>query len=327
MSKASSFVKWSENLTVKRRTFIKGLAFVGASAYAIAPLPRRDGFIFKNRLPQGITVDHSRDYSRRYDKWRIPNTVWGMVIDLAKCDGCNDLTSKGNPPRCTAACQEGHHAPSDYKQNSKSYFDNEHQTQVQLNQRVHEYIKVFKVQDNPWSNSYFFPRPCQQCIDPPCVHVCPVQAAWQRTGDRLTLVDQERCIGCRLCMAGCPYEVRFFHWEDNYKFYDSNGKPLGPDSRIVKDFEMQMPFEIVKQKGVIAKCDFCGNQFLGKLPHCVASCHKGALYFGNLLENSVTNNMGETILVDKTIQERKGFRWKEEEGTRPRVFYLPANTK
>ncbi len=308
-----SLVETSQNLTPTRRTMVKLLAYGGATFYGL-----KSKFITKSRLPPGLEVDEKRDRTRRYHQWRIDNTMWGMVIDLAKCDGCVDLTSQGKPPRCTTACQDGHYAPTKgYGFDEGGTWQNPKDPQL-----VHEYIKVFEVKDNPWSEPYFFPRPCQQCIDPPCVHVCPVQAAWQRSGDRLTLVDQERCIGCRLCMAGCPYEVRFFHWEENHKFEGAD-----ENSQIVKDFQMQMPFSIVKQKGVIAKCDFCGNQFLGKLPHCVASCHKGALYFGNLLENAVTNNMGETILVDETIKKRKGFRWKEEEGTRPRVFYLPANTR
>ena len=285
-----------ENLKANRRGLLKMGAYLTTVALTI-------NFVTKNHNPTPLERDSAYDSERRYENWYIPNTMWGMVIDLAKCDGCVDLSI----PRCTAGCQEGHYLPT------KGY--NTDGT-IKDEQTVHEYIKVFQIKDNSWSEPYFFPRPCQQCLDPPCVHVCPVGAAFQRSGDRLTLVDQERCIGCRLCMAACPYEVRFFHWEENSK---SNL------SGFTEALEAEMPFSINKQKGVIAKCDFCGNQFLGKLPHCVASCHKGALYFGNLLENSVTNNMGETLLVDETIAKRKGFRWKEEEGTRPRVFYLPAS--
>lgn len=279
---------------VSRRSFIKGLAIVGTTVALT-------DFATMDRHHPAFKIDERKDQGRRYDQWRIDNTMWGMIIDLAKCDGCVDLPV----PRCTSACQEGHFAPNDY--NADGTIDEE--------QLTHEYIKVFEVKDNAWSEPYFFPRPCQQCLDPPCVHVCPVGAAWQRSGDRLTLVDQERCIGCRLCMAGCPYEVRFFHWEEN---------PRARENGFEEALEMQMPFSINKQKGVIVKCDFCGNQFLGKLPHCAASCHKGAIYFGNLLENAVTNNQGETLLVEETIKARKGFRWKEYEGTKPRVFYLPA---
>ncbi len=283
---------------MSKRHALKAGAFV-ATVIASEGLT---GFLTMDRHAPAFERDPDHDMERRYAQWYIPNAMWGMIIDLSKCDGCVDLAI----PRCTAACQEGHFLPtSGYGPNGE----------IEDAQMVHEYIKVFKVQENSWSEPYFFPRPCQQCIDPPCVHVCPVAAAWQRSGDRMTLVEQERCIGCRLCMAGCPYEVRFFHWEEN---------PRSEDPGFKEAFEMEMPFSINKQKGVVAKCDFCGNQFLGKLPHCVASCHKGALYFGNLLENAVTNNFGETLLVDETISKRNGMRWKEDEGTKPRVFYLPA---
>ncbi len=263
-------------MKVTRRDFLKGLGLVG-TAVALTDITTfaSDG-------------NSSNESDRPYNQWRIDDSEWTMVIDLKKCDGCTD----DEVPKCTQACIDGHYAP-----------DN------------HHYIKVFEVKENPLSKPHFFPRPCQQCTNPPCVHVCPVGAAWQRTGDRLSLIDHDRCIGCRLCLAACPYEVRFFHWEKNPK---SNQIPE-------EEFDNQMPFSLVKQKGVTAKCEFCGLQFEGKLPHCVSSCHNGALYFGNIRENSVTNSKGETQLLDKIIEKRAGFRWKEEEGTKPRVYYLPAN--
>ncbi len=268
-------------MKISRRNFIKTTAWLGAST----------------ALTATAIVDLDRDADERkrpYYKWRTDyEAEWGMLIDLDKCDGCTDK----DVPLCTQACITGHFTPDD-----------------------HEYIKVFEIQSNEASGTQFFPRPCQQCQDPPCVHVCPVGAAWQRDGDRLTLIDHSRCIGCRLCMAACPYEVRFFHWEDN---------PKAKDPDLKADFNEkkadQMPFSLVRDKGVTAKCEFCGNQFKGELPHCVSACDEGALYFGNLKENSVTNSREETIDVAKTIENRYGFRWKEEENTKPRVFYLPVS--
>lgn len=261
---------------VTRRDFIKGLGITSAAAA-----------LGNFNTVANILTNEVDERTRPYDQWRIDGAEWVMVIDLGKCDGCTDVDT----PRCTTACIEGHHTPDE-----------------------HEYIKVFEMSDDITDHSHFFPRPCQQCENPPCVHVCPVSAAWQRDGDRLTLIDHDKCIGCRLCMAACPYEVRFFFFEDNPKADDIDDD----------DFEAQMPFSLVKDKGVTSKCEFCGLQFLGQLPHCVSSCDEGALYFGDKNENIVTNSEGKSLILDHILHERAGFRWKEEEGTHPRVFYLPV---
>ncbi|MDH5402360.1 MAG: 4Fe-4S dicluster domain-containing protein [Candidatus Heimdallarchaeota archaeon] len=264
-------------MKVNRRDFLKGMAVAGTAAMLT------DLTVFsENDGPV-----NERD--RPYDQWRIDGAEWVMVIDLAACDGCVDL----DIPRCTNACIVGHYTPDD-----------------------HLYLKVFEVHENEYSNTVYFPRPCQQCEDPPCAHVCPVSAAWQRDGDRLTLIDHTRCIGCRLCQAACPYEVRHFHFEENPKGDDI------PDDK----FEAQMPFTLFRGKGVTAKCEFCGLQFIGQLPHCVSACHNGALYFGDKNENAVTNAFGTTEVFTDLLARREAFRWKEEEGTKPRVFYLPASS-
>ncbi|MCY3410421.1 MAG: 4Fe-4S dicluster domain-containing protein [Candidatus Heimdallarchaeota archaeon] len=229
------------------------------------------------------TVD---EIDRPYQQWQIEDSEWVMVIDLNACDGCKDT----DRPRCTQACINGHYTPD-----------------------THEYIKVFEIIDDFSGEPYFFPRPCQQCRDPPCVDVCPVEAAWQRDGDRLTLIDTNRCIGCRLCMAACPYDVRFFHWEENPK-----GNSIPVDALY-----SQMPFSLVQDKGVVSKCEFCGLQFMGLLPHCVSACDEGAIYFGNLKENMVTNSDGKTVMLNDFLKIRGAYRWKEELGTDTRVYYLP----
>ncbi|MHA2250215.1 MAG: 4Fe-4S dicluster domain-containing protein [Candidatus Kariarchaeaceae archaeon] len=268
---------------ITRRSFLKGLAIASATT-----------FLFDQSFFGDDISPQTNEKNRPYDQWRIDRTEWIMIIDLAKCDGCTDIES----PRCTIACIDGHFTPNN-----------------------HEYIKVFKVKKSEFGKEYFFPRPCQQCRNPPCVQVCPVSAAWQRDGDKLTLIDHDRCIGCRLCMAACPYDVRYFHFEENPKTQgEDKDKYFDPN-----DENYQMPFTIVREKGVTAKCEFCGLQFIGKFPHCVSACDEGALYFGNIKENVVTNNKSHSVKIDEIIRERAGFRYKEEEGTQPRVIYLPAN--
>ena len=103
---------------------------------------------------------------------------WCMVIDLRKCDGLR---------LCTKACILGHFVPEGQ-----------------------EWIQTLKM-DLPGGGSYYMPMPCFQCENAPCVKVCPVKATYHNE-EGLVLIDHNRCIGCRQCMAACPYHRRFFNW-------------------------------------------------------------------------------------------------------------------
>jgi molybdopterin-containing oxidoreductase family iron-sulfur binding subunit len=240
------------------------------------------------------------------------NMALGMVIDLNKCDGCQDDKvwhpalnggEGGYEPRCTAACRTMHNVAPEQ-----------------------EWMKIYYKQDNPMSNGYYFPRPCMQCQRPPCVRVCPVGAAFHRPlnhdgtgpGDGLVLIKYGRCIGCRTCMAGCPYEVRYFNWS----LYDENTPGNDVDTSLYK---YHSPMYATKRTlGTVEKCDFCGHLgYGGKLSACTQACPKGAIYYGNLKDDTVTNAKLENIKVSESITTRNGFRMKEELGTKPRVFYLP----
>ena len=85
--------------TISRRTMIRGLALAGTTVLVT-------DFATQSRTAS-TEVSEDWEEGRRYSQWRIDNTMWGMVIDLAKCDGCVDLAV----PRCTSACQTGHYSP------------------------------------------------------------------------------------------------------------------------------------------------------------------------------------------------------------------------
>ncbi|MDR7459727.1 MAG: 4Fe-4S dicluster domain-containing protein, partial [Armatimonadota bacterium] len=104
---------------------------------------------------------------------------WVMVVDLAKCDGCQE---------CTRACTAMHRVPPGQ-----------------------EWIRVYEMRDEATGLAYWLPRPCMQCDNPPCVKVCPVSATWKRD-DGIVMQDTSRCIGCRYCIAACPYQARAFNW-------------------------------------------------------------------------------------------------------------------
>lgn len=209
---------------------------------------------------------------------------WVMVIDLARCDGCGE---------CTKGCSREHFVPKGM-----------------------EWIKVFKVEDELGAQ-YYLPRPCMHCENAPCVKVCPVGATFRRD-DGVILIDHDRCIGCRYCMAACPYNARSFNWAEPAHTLE----------------ELQHPYSIEEpwphRVGTVDKCMFCAHYAkVGKLPACARACTAemgdGAIFFGDMREDAVSNGV-ETLPLAKTLRERGGFRFKEELGTRPRVWYLPARS-
>jgi len=207
---------------------------------------------------------------------------WVMLIDLAKCDGCG---------KCTEGCTKEHFVPPGQ-----------------------EWIKVFKVKDELGAE-YWLPRPCMQCENAPCLKVCPVGATFRRD-DGVVFVDHDRCIGCRYCMAACPYNARSFNW----------GEPPHTAEELAHTYSIDEPWP--HRKGTVEKCMFCAHRTKhGKLPACVIACTaemgSGAIYFGDLRQDAVSNGV-ETIPLAKTLRERGGFRFKAELGTHPRVWYLPA---
>ncbi len=229
-------------------------------------------------VDETLLSNPDKDYyvSREGAHQGIPGKKFIMVIDLAKCK---------NARKCVEACQEGHHLASD-----------------------HEWMKVYLLQDADQEAPYWFPRPCFHCDNPMCVSVCPVGATYKRT-DGIVLVDNERCIGCKFCMTGCPYSARQFNWY----------KPKSSTENIPYSPENAYP----AREGTVGKCVFCADKLrLGELPRCVTACPMGVLYFGDLTEDTVTNGE-ETLRFSELIRDRAGYRHLEMLGTEPSVYYLP----
>jgi Fe-S-cluster-containing dehydrogenase component len=209
----------------------------------------------------------------------IPGRKFVMVIDLARCK---------NARKCYDACKKMHYSGPDK-----------------------EYLRVLKMQDNPLASPYWQPTMCFHCDEPPCVKVCPVDATFKRQ-DGLVLIDDTRCIGCRFCMAACPYSLRVFNWSEPETPKESTPMCSSP--------EVSGHLAI---KGTVEKCDFCPDSVrAGELPHCVTACPNGVFYFGDELEDAVTNGE-ETIRLSELLRDRSGYRFLEDLGTKPRVYYLP----
>ena len=117
----------------------------------------------------------------------------------------------------------------------------------------------------------------------------------------VVLVDQSTCIGCRMCMAACPYEARYFNWDDS---------PQPPP-----EFNNPMPeFPVPQKKGTVGKCILCVHyQSEGRLPACVEGCSMGALYIADLATDLATNGQ-ETVKLSTFLRENDAIRFKEELG-------------
>lgn len=210
---------------------------------------------------------------------------WAMVIDLRRCDGCQSI---GKPPQCTRACIEGHFAPEPM-----------------------EWIEVYEA-PLAGGGTQFIPTPCMQCQNPPCVNVCPVAATFS-TPEGTVLIDQQRCIGCRICMEACPYDRRFFNW----------GSPPLPPEALFLDYgaEHQSP----AYRGTVMKCDFCPDMArAGRLPYCAQACPNDAIWYGDLEEDLATNGV-EVVKLSHFLSENAAYRLKEDLGAEPRVHYIPGH--
>jgi molybdopterin-containing oxidoreductase family iron-sulfur binding subunit len=175
-----------------------------------------------------------------------------------------------------------------------------------------EWLAIKLMQDGEYGSPYWFPKNCFHCDNPPCVKVCPVNATYKRS-DGLVLIDADRCIGCKFCMAACPYSTRVFNW----------GEPENPDGEISYSPETSVP----RQVGTVEKCDFCPDMAReGMLPDCVSACPNGVIYYGDQNEDVVSNGE-ELVLFSELIRERGGYRYMEELGTEPRVWYLPPRDR
>ena len=180
-----------------------------------------------------------------------------------------------------------------------------------------EWNKVIE-QGTVGEHKVFLSRPCMHCEKAPCVEVCPVKASYYRD-DGIVMMDYDRCIGCRYCQVACPYDARSFNWE---AFTGKN--PAVP--------KWGNPEVERRPRGVPEKCSFCYQTIdrglslgltpgidVDATPACVVACPTGARMFGDL--NDPESN------VSKALHENYSYRLRENLGTAPRVYYLPAEAE
>jgi Fe-S-cluster-containing dehydrogenase component len=138
---------------------------------------------------------------------------------------------------------------------------------------------------------------CNHCDKPPCVSVCPTKATFRRP-DGIVMMDYHRCIGCRYCVAACPYGARSFNWRD----------PRQALQRIDPGYP-------TRTRGVVEKCNFCDERLAkGLMPACVEACREKKLIFGDM--NDPGSDVRKAVKGRMVLQRKPGL------GTRPSVYYL-----
>ncbi|MCD9562683.1 4Fe-4S dicluster domain-containing protein [Tenacibaculum maritimum] len=214
--------------------------------------------------------------------------LFGYAFNISKCRGYMD---------CINACV----AENNQDRNSQMEYI-----------RIHEIKKGKGFNFNEADDNYYHEVPaeghfymgtqCFHCDNPPCVKVCPVQATW-REEDGLVVVDYDWCVGCRYCMAACPYDGRRFNWST----------PEVPEEVLNKN--QHYLGNRMRKKGVMEKCTFCVQRSrAGKNPACVEACPTGARIFGNLLDPKST--------IRWVLENKKVFKLKEDLGTEPKFWYF-----
>ena len=257
-----------------RRRFLQ---IAGVSVLGLGAKPVLDAFAAAGTRGPGYHVQKGADV--------LTAKQWAMVIDTRQLQRAQDLQP------IIAACHSVHNVPTG------------------ITNRNHEikwiwaapYHHAFTEKTNRFLNEDAEHRPylllCNHCENPSCVRACPTKATFKRPSDGVVMMDYHRCIGCRFCMAACPYGARSFNFRDPRPF--------------IRETNTAFPTRMI---GVVEKCNFCAERLaVGQMPACV-EVSNGAIAFGDLYDpDSEVRNL---------LRENYTIRRKVTLGTEPSVYYI-----
>jgi len=217
----------------------------------------------------------------------IEGVLYGYAFNVTRCEGFME---------CVAACVKENNLDRRTNTQYIRIFEMEH------GQMTPESGESKYFHEVPVAGHFYMGSQCNHCENAPCIKACPTKATW-REPDGIVVVDYDWCIGCRYCMAACPYFGRRFNWN----------KPQVP----VKEMTRKQHYlgNRMRPKGAMEKCTFCVQRTReGRLPACVEACPTGSRVFGNLLDPD-----SEIRFV---LKHKKVFRLKEDLGTDPKFWYF-----
>jgi len=257
-----------------RRNFLK---IAGVSAVGLSAKPVFNAFATADKHADTVTP------ATVSGKKALTGKRWGLVINTHK------LQTKEALEPIIEACNKIHNVPHIANERHEIKWIWEEEFKHAFPGKEDKYLPEH-VQHNP------FLVLCNHCENPPCVRACPTKATFQRD-DGIVLMDFHRCIGCRFCMAACPYGSRSFNFRDPRPF-------------VVE----QNPDYPTRTKGVVEKCNFCAERLaVGKQPACVEASG-GALVFGDM--DDPASEVRKVLNKNFTIRRKQGL------GTGPMVFYI-----
>lgn len=289
-------------LSVNRREFLTAVGLAAAGVLAGCSPEARETFLQKHFLelsPQELerrlarlNADYSQQFKQQVTVSGIParpHVVFGYALDLSRCIGCR---------RCVYACVKENNQSRDPQIQWIRVLEMEKSKGIDF-EGANPYYDPERVPD---PEHFYVPVACQQCRHPQCTRVCPVGATWQEP-DGIVVVDYDWCIGCRCCMAACPYGARHFNW----------GEPHLPPAEL--NPSMHYLGNRPRPRGVVEKCTFCVQRTrAGRYPACVEICPVGARKFGNLLDPEDE--------ISRILREKRVFVLKAELKTEPKFFYF-----
>jgi len=282
---------------VTRRQFGSCAAAAAAGFLLTGCGPRRLKEVSPARLKE-LLAGMERQYSAKYGKpvtvsgaQAIPGVEFAYALDLSRCIGCR---------RCVHACVEENNQSRDPEVQWIKVFSMEKSKGVDFT----EADPYYQPAEVPEEGHFYVPTACQQCRNPPCTKVCPTGATWADP-DGIVVIDYDWCIGCRYCMAACPYGARHFNWGEPTLSKDQ----VNPNTHYLGNRP--------RPKGVVEKCTFCIQRTrAGRYPACVEVCPVGARKFGNLLDPDSE--------IRYIIEHKRVLVLKQDLNTMPKFFYFYA---
>ena len=275
------FVKYSAGLlglAVMGKYARPVLAFAGVGESPAQPMPKTVGLAEDG---PGTEVNAENEF--------------GMVIDVGACIGCRT---------CQWACKEENNIPDVVAPPWIEIFEMKSDVPVNGHASIEDLKSgaTTSYTESPREGRWYLPVHCHHCENPPCVKVCPVGATY-KDRDGLVLMRYDRCIGCRLCVAACPYSARRFNWLET-EIPEDQVNPLVP----------------VRPISVVEKCTFCVHRVRrGRLPRCVEVCPVQAKHFGNLHDPDSE--------VSRLLRSTQSFQLLVELNSHPKIWYITRGRK